>query len=106
MNASDAAKRIYHVGRLDENDEATFAFNVRRREDGGIGLSSIREPLTDDERTRLFAHFGAKLTARNGGTRDGKTWEGFVEREPGTEAHFLAAVHSLPDPFCLVSSED
>jgi hypothetical protein len=106
MNMSDAAKRVFHVGRLDDKGDAKFAFNLRRREDGGIGLSSIREPLSDNERAHLFAHFGAKLDARTGGVRDGKTWEGFVERDPGTAEHFLAAVHSLPDPFCLVSSED
>lgn len=101
-----AAGRIYHVGRLDNDGNASFAFNLRRREGGGIGLSNIKTPLSDTERSHLFAHFGRTLTARTGGTRDGKTWEGFVEREPGTEEHFVAAVHSLPDPFCLVSSED
>lgn len=105
-NASAAAKRIFHVGRLDDEGNATFAFNLRRRDDGGIGLSSIKSPLSDKERTALFAHFGAKLSSRTGGTRDGLTWEGVVERVPGTAEHFLAAVHSLPDPFCLVSSED
>jgi hypothetical protein len=101
-----AAKRVYHVGRLDDDGSATFAFNIRRRDDGGIGLSNVKLHPTDVERTHLFAHFGRKLTARTGGASDGRTWEGFVEREPGTEEHFVAAVHSLPDPFCLVSSED
>lgn len=100
-----AAKRVYHVGRID-GDDAKFAFNIRRREDGGIGLSNVKQPLTDVERSHLFAHFGRKITARTGGTRDGKTWEGFVEHEPGTEEHFVAAVHSLPDPFCLLASEE
>lgn len=106
MDKSTAAKRIFHVGRLDDNDDATFAFNLRRREDGGIGLSNIREPLSDMERATLFAHFGHPLTGRVGGARDGKTWEGFANHDPGTVEHFLAAVHALPAPFCLVSSED
>jgi len=106
MNAADAAKRIYHVARLDDEGDATFAFNLRRRDGGGIGLSNIKTPLSDTERTALFSHFGVKLKVRTGGTSGDLTWEGVVDREPGTDAHFLAAAHSLPDPFCLVSSED
>lgn len=105
-HARTAAKKIFHVARLDEKDNTKFAFNIRRREDGGIGISSIRKPLADDERTSLFAHFGKPITARTGGVRDGKQWEGFADYEPGTEEHFLASVHALPDPFCLVASED
>lgn len=105
-HASAAAKRVFHVGRLDDQGNAKFAFNLRRRDEGGIGLSSMREPLTESERSHLFAHFGAVITARTGGVQDGKSWEGFADHEPGTAEHFLAAVHALPDPFCLVSSED
>jgi hypothetical protein len=104
--ARTAAKRVFHVGRLDDQGNAKFAFNLRRREGGGIGLSSIKESLTEHERAHLFSHFGAQVTSRTGGVRDGKTWESFETREPGTAEHFLAAVHALPDPFCLMSSED
>lgn len=106
MGLDDAAKRVFHVARLDDDGNAKFAFNIRRREDGGIGLSNIQGELTDKERTMLFAHFGTKLLARTGGVRDGKHWEGFEEREPGSAAHFLAAVHALPEPFALTSSEE
>lgn len=103
---SAASKNIYHVARLDKNENATFAFNLRRKEDGGIGLSSIKEGLTSVERTAVLTHFGTPITVRTGGADGEQLWEGTVTHEPGTQDHFVAAVHQLPDPFCLVASED
>lgn len=79
-----------------------FAFDLRRREDGGISLSNIEHPLTDGERAHLLAHFGRPIERETGG-REGDALVSLSQTEqPGDVQHFVAAVYELPAPFLLM----
>jgi len=105
MNRKQAAQHVFHVAKM-AGGSAEHAFDLRRRDDGGIGISNVKIPLSAAERTLLFAHFGASLVARDGTLKDGMFVEHLTPREPGTPEHFLAAVHRLPPPFTLIAVEN
>lgn len=102
MDKETAAKRIFHVAKL-EGSDATHVFDLRRREDGGLGISNIKEAPTDAERSLIFAHFGTPMQTRSGYEKNGRMVETLVSLTPGTPEHFLAAVHRLPPPFTLIA---
>lgn len=104
MNKAQAAAHTYHVAKLTKSGDAKFAFDMRRREDGGLGISNVVQPLDDTERHILYAHFGSPIVARSGSmTEAGMAYEGSKEHSPGTPSHFIAAIHRLPPPFVLVA---
>ena len=79
-----------------------FAFNLRRRADGGISLANIEHALTEGERTRLLAHFGKPIERDTGG-RDGDALVSVsLVEQPGDIEHFITAVYALPTPFTLM----
>lgn len=106
MNKAQAAAHTYHVAKLSKSGDAKFAFDLRRREDGGLGISNVRVPPDDTERHVLFAHFGSPIVARSGVVRGDVAYEGSTQHEPGTPAHFVAAVHRLPPPYVLVANAE
>ena len=98
----EVAKRSFRVGRNQTPGEPSFAFNIRRKDDGGISLFGIDAPLAESERQMLFAHFGSPIETRDGDIEDGVAWTTEVTRTPGDAEHFVAAVHQLPAPFILL----
>jgi hypothetical protein len=98
-------KKVWHVGRWPGSSpgggKPVPAFDIVRREDGGISLRNVHS-LTDHERTRLMQHFGRPLDERTGGESDGVSWDGAITRTPGDVEHFVGAVHQLPLPFILL----
>lgn len=104
MDKDQAAKHVYHVAKKLGDGTYKYAFDLRRREDGGLGVSNVAIPLSDAERSMLFAHFGTQFATRSGGF---SAERGFYEtretRVPGTPEHFVAAVHRLPLPFTLTA---
>lgn len=103
MNHKQAAKHVYHVAKTLTDGSIAHAFDLRRRDDGGLGISNVSEPPSDAERSLLYAHFGAPLVARGGGSVGETYVERSVKHVPGTPEHFLAAVHRLPPPYLLIS---
>lgn len=99
---TQAAKRVFHVAKLVKGD-AEFAFDLRRREDGGLGISNVKIAPSDAERTLIYTHFGSPARVRGGGEKNGRMIETIVTYQPGTPEHFLAAVHALPPPYVLVA---
>lgn len=99
------ADEIYRVGKLPNRGPAKYAFSIKRRDDGGISLLNIQDPLTDQERRALFMRFGAPITVRSGRVTSEAAIETVVDHEPGTKEHFEAAVHQLPAPFILLPSK-
>jgi hypothetical protein len=102
MNKAQAAAHTYHVAKLVKGD-AKFAFDLRRQEGGGLGISNVQLPPDDTERHILYAHFGSPISARSGSIEGDVAYEGSTRHEPGTPSHFVAAVHMLPPPYVLVA---
>ena len=104
MNKEQAAKHVYHVAKKLDDGSYQHAFDLRRRDDGGLGVSNVEIPLSNAERSMLFAHFGTQFATRAGGfTPERGFYETRETREPGTPEHFVAAVHRLPLPFTLIA---
>lgn len=105
MDKDQAAKHVYHVAKKGADGNYSHAFDLRRRDDGGLGISNVKIPLSDAERSMFFAHFGTQFSTRAGGfdTKRGGFYESRETRTPGTPEHFVAAVHRLPIPFTLIA---
>jgi len=105
MDKEQAAKHTYHVAKKVNDGSYKHAFDLRRRDDGGLGISNVEIPLSDAERSMLFAHFGTQFSTRGGGfdSERGLHYETRETRTPGTPEHFVAAIHRLPLPFTLIA---
>ena len=103
--AEAGAKLTFHVGKISITmgvSGVSHAFDISRKEDGGLRITNIKIPMTDAERTHLYAHFGRSIEERSGGTKGKINYEDFETYEPGSAEHFLSAVHQLPDPYMLM----
>ncbi len=107
MDWSKHAKRTFHIGRNVDIGFPTPAFDLRRREDGGLSISNIKDAPSDAERQKLYKHFGTALDCDVGGRgENGALWEGTERKEPGDDRHFAEAVYRLPPPFILLGSKE
>lgn len=91
----------WRIGRRAKNS-LIHAFDLKRRDDGGISISNVEGGISDSERHLLMTHFGAPLTAVTGGERDGMDVTVQQREPPGTLEHFVQAVYSIPSPFRLM----
>jgi len=96
--------QTWRVGRRVGNSGLEHAFDLRRREDGGISISNVEHPLTETERTRLLAHFGRERVVTIGGEDNGALVTVGQRHAPGEIENFLEAVYSLPAPFMVMPS--
>ncbi len=93
----------WRVGRRVGNSGLEHAFDLRRRDDGGISLTNVEHPLTDAERTKLLAHFGrARVVLLGGEVEGGALVSVSQHHEPGEIENFVEAVYSLPAPFMVM----
>jgi hypothetical protein len=93
----------WRVGRRVGNSGLEHAFDLRRRDDGGISISNVEHPLTETERTMLLSHFGKARVVTIGGEADNGALVTTMQRhEPGEIENFVEAVYSLPSPFMVM----
>jgi hypothetical protein len=90
--------RTYRIGRFAANGVVEHAFDIRRRDDGGIVLLNITK-LSDQERFLLFSHFGSPMTDLCGKIEEGKAMTMVTTEKPGAPLHFVRAVCQIPSPF-------
>lgn len=105
MDFNALAKETWRVGREKVRAMPEHAFDIKRRDDGGITMSNLQAGLTDAERTRLMTHFGSPIDAMVGTVSESEAEDGTEHRTPGTVEHFVCAVHRLPPPFILLPKE-
>lgn len=106
MDKAQAAQHTFHIARHAKVGRPTYAFDLRRTDNGGLAISNVKLAPDDIERQALYAHFGKPLVSRSGFTNAEGATETVITTKPGTAEHFLAAVHRLPLPFCLVPSAE
>ena len=98
------ATKKFRVGvRNPTTHRLDFAFNIERREDGGIRITQIRKRLSDTHRHLLFSHFGIPKSATVGKKEGDMFLTQWQTEEPGTPIHFERSIASLPSPFFAMS---
>lgn len=79
------------------------SFDLGREDDGRVTIANpddMHGP-TAVERDRIIAHMSSPVRVLGGSGRgpNGEFVDGLVDMPPGTEEHFVHAVHLLPNPF-------
>ncbi len=94
------------IGKRNAKGRLERAFYIHKRDnpDGGIRLTDVKPgKLNEIERNRIFMHFGSEKTDRTGGERDGRDIQIMTTEQPGTDAHFVRAATSIPEPFSVMA---
>lgn len=95
----------FRIGRRVGGGRIEHAFDIRRRDDGGIVLSNVSK-LTDQERFLLFSHFGSPMTDLCGTIDKGRAVTMLTTEKPGEPLHFMRAVCQIPPPFTRMGPEE
>jgi len=91
--------KAWKIGRKRANGVVEHAFDIRRRDDGGVAITNVQEKITDAEKQALFTHFGTPAKSITGKLVDGISITYATTEQPGTLEHFLTAVYDVPSPF-------
>lgn len=102
---AELASRSYRIGRDVDRGMPTYAFTLKREEDGSLDLLNVQDNPTERERKILLDHFSTPLLGRSGRSDGDTQIETVVTLQPDTPEHFVAAVHRIPYPFILLPSK-